>query len=502
MLVDNAVIGDSRVQKQAGSMADRGWDVVLLGRRRHEQRDRVPARWRIGEARVQLLPFQGTMSRRRHQDRRSWLRSPLAYPTLRFAKNRHTEVIARISYGRFRSASRAGGSGPIAYVRHQAARVRLLWVRTVLVRWVEWRFERTQRLHDRHRHMDGWLDRVSTAFWQRLLGDDAWRALDPELLEFEAVYGPVLDRMRPDIIHANDFRMLGVGARAVTRARAEGREVKLVWDAHEFLPGIRPWSDHPRWHRAQILHERVYAPYADTVVTVTQPLAELLVQEHGLDREPTVVLNAPMTERAHDAEQVIGIRERCGLPEGVPLLVYSGAAAPQRGLDVMVDGLVAMPGTHVAFVVSDPPNRYVEGLVDRATALGVQDRLHVLPYVPVEDIVPFLDSATIGVIPAHKNVNHHISLGTKFFEYSHAGLPILVSDLRAMAAMVTATGQGEVFTAEDAADYARVATKMLENLDHYRSAYTPEVLRTWTWEHQAEVLDGVYTSLLADRPDA
>lgn len=32
MLVDNGVIGDSRVQKAARSAADAGWDVVLLGR--------------------------------------------------------------------------------------------------------------------------------------------------------------------------------------------------------------------------------------------------------------------------------------------------------------------------------------------------------------------------------------------------------------------------------------------------------------------------------------
>lgn len=31
MLVDNAVEGDSRVQKAARSAADAGWDVTLIG---------------------------------------------------------------------------------------------------------------------------------------------------------------------------------------------------------------------------------------------------------------------------------------------------------------------------------------------------------------------------------------------------------------------------------------------------------------------------------------
>ena len=77
------------------------------------------------------------------------------------------------------------------------------------------------------------------------------------------------------------------------RARAKGRDPKLVWDAHEFLPGIKPWNTDPRWHLAQMAHEREYAPYADAVITVSDALADLLVTEHGLKARPTVVMNAP-----------------------------------------------------------------------------------------------------------------------------------------------------------------------------------------------------------------
>jgi len=68
-----------------------------------------------------------------------------------------------------------------------------------------------------------------------------------------------VDALEPDLIHANDFRMLGVGARAKIRAQAAGRDVKLVWDAHEFLPGVQPWVDNARWLPAQTAHEREYA---------------------------------------------------------------------------------------------------------------------------------------------------------------------------------------------------------------------------------------------------
>jgi len=196
----------------------------------------------------------------------------------------------------------------------------------------------------------------------------------------------------------------------------------------------------------------------------------------------------------------VGVRAACGLPEGVPLLVYSGAAAPQRGLDVMVDALPALPEAHVAFIVSFPPNEYVRAMKGRATDLGVANRLHVLPYVAVDEIVGFIKSATIGVIPAHKWLNHEIALGTKFFEYSFAGLPVIVSNLKAMSAVVKETGLGEVFVAEDVDDFIRAVQAVLADLDGYRARSAAAVRsHPWTWEAQAEVLDGVYARLRADQ---
>ena len=490
MLVDNAVAGDSRVQKEAQSAAALGFDVVLVGCAAKARR------WRIGGARVRVLEFPNRMSPRPHEHRPSYLRSPLAYRSSAMARYRETSVRGRRSdlSARIAEAALTGRHG-----RRQVLRGVLLANRFE-DRWVRLRARATERVEADRRGMTKPLDRVSTKIWATLFGAAAWRRLDPQLLEYEAVFGPVVDRLQPDIIHANDFRMLGVGARAALRARAAGRDVKLVWDAHEFLPGIRPWEPHPRWHRAQILHERQYARYADAVITVTEPLAEWLVEEHGLTTMPAVVLNAPLTRDlpvTSDAETIRGV---CGLDDGVPLLVYSGGVAPQRGLDTMIEAMPDLPGVHTAFVVKSPASQYVRELVRQAKSLGVDDRLHVLPYVPVEQIVPYLSTATIGVIPAHNWPNHEISLGTKFFEYSHARLPIITSNLKAMAGVVRETGQGEVFTAEVTSEYVEAVRKILADPERYRAAYdNRELLATWTWEHQETVLESVYGSLLADR---
>ncbi|MEU5724621.1 glycosyltransferase [Micromonospora sp. NPDC047738] len=432
MLVDNAVEGDSRVQKAARSAADAGWDVTLLGcARTDDERD-----WRLGRAHVRVLPMGGPTG------------DPAGPRGLR------QRLVSR-------------GGLPL----------------------------RAARLARRP------VEHGQVLLWRTLQGDRAWRRLEPGLWGYERLFGPVIDELRPDLIHAHDFRMLGVAARAVLRARAAGRPVKLVWDAHEWLPGAKPRRDNARWLPAHLAYVREYVGHADAVVTVSDTLAELLQRDHGLTERPTVLLNAPATadEPAGDTEPAPDLRRLCGVDRDTPLLVYSGAMAVQRGLDTVVDALPRLPGVHLALVVGDPTAAYVRQLAARAARLGVADRVHPVPYVPHRQLVAFLSGADVGLIPLHHWPNHEIALITKFFEYSHAQLPIVVSDVRTMADTVRATGQGEVFRARDSADLVRAVRAVLADPDRYRAPYAApdSPLPGWTWEAQAQKLDALYRRLLS-----
>jgi glycogen(starch) synthase len=505
MLVDNGVNGDSRVQKAASHAAEAGWDVTLVGRSPGKREQT----WRLGAAEVRLIPVPMPLSQRRHEFRRAPLRHPLAYPPGPLAAYRKQRVKAWRAQLHQRNAAlvvaaREGRRSRPAVLLEKTWLVVPRLSAKVLNRWVRSRAQHTDTLRGHRARMDTRLDRFTTRLWQSVMGDRCWRRLDPNLWDWELAYGKVVDGLRPDLIHANDFRMLGVGARAAERARARGRSVKLVWDAHEFLPGIKPWHDHPRWHPAQCAYEREYARHADAVVTVSEALADLLVDEHGLPERPVVVLNTPEAVRPAPADgRPADVRALCGIDSDVPLLVYSGAAKPPRGLDIMVEALPRLDGANVALVVPRPTTPYVKELLARAAELGVGDRVHVLPYVPHDQVVPFLSTADVGVIPIHHWPNHEIALITKFFEYSHARLPLVVSDVKTMAEVTRSTGQGEVFTAEDVDDYIRAVRAVLADPKRYRVAYdTPGLLEKWTWEAQAEVLDQVYGRLLADRPSS
>ncbi|MEV1147263.1 glycosyltransferase family 4 protein, partial [Micromonospora sp. NPDC049799] len=344
------------------------------------------------------------------------------------------------------------------------------------------------------------VEHAQVALWRTVQGDRAWRRLEPGLWTYERTFGTVLDALAPDLVHAHDFRMLGVAARAVRRARDAGRDVRLVWDAHEWLPGAKPRRDNVRWLPAHLAYVREYVGAVDAVVTVSDTLADLLRAEHDLTEPPTVLLNTPAVTEVPpaDARPVPDLRQLCGVGRDTPLLVYSGAMAVQRGVGDVVAALPRLDGVHLALVAGDPSAAYVLEVRAAAARLGVADRVHVVPYVPHGQVSAFLGAADVGLIPIHHWPNHEIALITKFFEYAHARLPIVVSDVKTMAETVRATGQGEVFRARDVTDLVRAIRAVLADPRRYRSVYDgpDSPLPGWTWEAQAGRLDALYRRLL------
>jgi glycogen(starch) synthase len=505
MLVDNGVNGDSRVQKTARSAAAAGWDVILIGQRGQSKVDA----WQIGGAEVRLVEMDTPMALAPLRFRRSLLRRPFAYPPGRTSSHRMQQVRARRADTKVKlavlRAARLNGGPQWRETLGKALLAPSQAFTEAFSLWVRFRKGQLHRLQNARANPDSVLTRTNIAFWKAVRGDRSWRSLDPALWDYELAFGAVVDALEPDLIHANDFRMLGVGARATLRARGAGRPTKLVWDAHELVSGLSGRKTNARWLPAQVAHEKEFGRHADAVLTVSPALAELLQKAHHLPELPSVVMNSPDVAELEIPDDVPlpKLRTLCGVSETTPLLVYCGGITHLRGVFVMIEALSQLPDVHVALVSLHPSskNQAPRELEARAVELGVADRVHMLPYVEHWQVVPLLREADAAVSGLLHLPNHEIALSNKFFEYSQARLPLIVSDVRTMSEMVTSTGQGEVFIAGDVDDYARAVRKVLADPKRYVAAYDkPGLLEKWTWQAQAEVIEGVYSRLLPDRP--
>jgi glycogen synthase len=488
MLVANGVAGDSRVQKTAWSMAAAGWDVTLVGRAAGERTEH----YRLGAARVVLVPVAKTVS----------------------------------GY----EAARVGGGIPALQRRpgYRAARADLARRDAIAARTLRRRASAGANAAARQ-----WLadnpraDRALASLGRgpvagrlrRALGgalgladpDGGWRAFNPWFGDLETAMAPLVRDLDPDLIHAHDFHMVGIGARLAAALSRPERPVRWIYDAHEYLAGIDiPAGLDPRAalrRRMLIGVEREYIRRADAVVTVSQEIARRLHADHRLAARPHVVLNAPVTGTAESADSAEGadgprtLRGDLGLPGETVLLVYSGGMSPRRGVGTVIDALAALPQVHLA-LIARPDDPDVPALRRQAEEGGTADRVHVLPYVPVDEVSGYIASATIGVIPILHRPNHELSLITKYFEYLHARLPIVTSDVREMASETRRLGVGEVFAAGDPETLAAAVRTVAADPGRYRSVYDGpgDPRADSSWAAQAQSLDGLYRDLLGRAP--
>ncbi|MFF0338341.1 glycosyltransferase [Kribbella sp. NPDC004875] len=332
----------------------------------------------------------------------------------------------------------------------------------------------------------------------RHLPSGRWRRVMPELVDQELTLGPLLDRLLIEVIHVHDVFMLGIAARAAHRAALDGRTIKIIYDAHEYIPGVPVVA--PRRVAAYTDLEREFIRDADRVITVSEPLAHWLQRDHKLTKLPDVVLNAPVEPPA-DAD-VKTLREVLQLSDDIPLVVYGGGVNRARGVGTVVEALPQLPEVHLAIVAH--ANSVTAELLARAAELGVADRVHLAPFVPAEVVPLYLRSASIGLSPLLHAPNHDIAVTNKFCEYIAAGLPIITSDTPAQADLVKDLDLGAVYPAGDVDGLVQAILSVLADRDRIakRIAGDPALRHRFSWSAQAEVIRSVYADVLGHLPDA
>lgn len=479
----NDVVHDARVLKYVATLANLGLDVTAVGvARKGVRRD-----FMIGTARVVVEvvpPPLATASRQRGGQVgvvfKPGYRTKAEHEAARAQVIRWARRIRR--QGGLRGmVLRAGLLVPRAWTRLAALRLRLSP-------------EATQPTpQDLEARRD---DDVARFRAQPQL--TPWRKVLPEIVEDDRVLGALLDELEPDLIHVHDVFMLGVAANAVDRARAAGRTVRLVYDAHEYIPGLAFIP--ARTVGAYCALESEFIEKVDRIVTVSEPLADLLVADHSPARRPLVVLNAPVIATPPEGFQTL--RELVGLADEVPLMVYGGGVNTARGVQTAVEALPELPDVHLA-LVTNRRNYVVEELIQQAERLGVADRFHLAPFVEPEYVTHYFTGVSAGLSTLLHAPNHDVAVTNKFCEYLNAGVPIVTSDTPAQADLVEELDLGAVYPAGDSAALAEAVRAVLADGDRLRQRIAQDAaLRDrFSWRAQAEIIRDLYAELLGTLPE-
>ena len=231
---------------------------------------------------------------------------------------------------------------------------------------------------------------------------------------------------------------------------------KVVLDMHEITPefymskyGIARES---RTVRLLTWLEHISFDFADQVITINEPILELLVQR-GLRRSKcTVVMNAV------DESQFRNLKKRSlvpGAPSGKFVMIYHGTLTPIYGLDVAVEAFAIaheqMPEAELWILGSGTEEQVLASLAERR---GLSTKVRLIGRVPASDIPEWLEKADVGILPIRQDVFLDYAFPNKLPEFIVAGKPVIISRLRAIRHYFNEEALA-FFEPNDASDLAR-----------------------------------------------
>lgn len=298
--------------------------------------------------------------------------------------------------------------------------------------------------------------------------------------------------LKPDLLHTHDIYGIELGFLFLNHISTLGHTIPWVHDIHEYVGGL----DHvPRAIAEYCLdkeQKRIFSP--DALFTVTEMLADKLLESYKLSKSPIVLNNSPRV-RDFNSNYSNTLRKKIGLSESDILGVYVGRINKVRGIYSLIEVLEHFEKLNFA-IVTNQNDQFKIDCESYAESIGVKDRLFFVDYVDSSEVSSFIQDADFGINPLLRYGNAEVSIPTKISEYLHAGIPIITSNTTAMVEFIEKNNVGVVFKSNDLNSLSYSISYLLENYEKFRTNITDSVKYRYSWDYSEHFIKEVYSNLL------
>ncbi len=281
-----------------------------------------------------------------------------------------------------------------------------------------------------------------------------------------------------DLIFANDLDTLPAAFLA-----AKIRKKKIIYDTHEYFTETPELVHRPKVQAVWQKIENFIFPKLQVIITVNDSIAELYKKKYNKNLQ--VVRNIPPTY----IPSRLKTRKELDLPENKHILILQGTGINKdRGAEEVLTAMQYLQNCILLIIGSGD---VLPALQKITKELKLENKVIFKTKMPFEELRQYTCNSDLGLaIDKDTNLNYHFSLPNKLFDYIHAGIPVLASDLPELKKIINRYDIGYFLQNHDPKNIAATIEYIFENAERYKmlKSNTEKAREELCWENEEKNL--------------
>ena len=237
----------------------------------------------------------------------------------------------------------------------------------------------------------------------------------------------IIKRIKPDICHGHDPDGLFVGYMAKLLWG-----INLIYDSHELWGHTKHMTSYNRilYKIGSIIEKRIMKR-ANAIITVNESIASIM-KKNNIKDDIFVIRNIPEVSEPN-SEYTRGYYQ---FPESKYIIISVGSISRGRGVEQLIRSMENV-SHNIGLVLLGGEKIYKERILNMIEKYNLEDRIELIDPVSPDEVINVCRLADVGIVATENiSLNDYYSLPNKIFQYIHAGLPVLCSNLPEMEKII------------------------------------------------------------------
>jgi hypothetical protein len=269
---------------------------------------------------------------------------------------------------------------------------------------------------------------------------------------------------------------------------------RLIYDSHEYFTEVPELIGREKVRSIWLRIESYILPKLKTMLTVNKTLAKIYSEKYNIPVH--VVRNVPKLQGYGTSAHVLNVREKYGIAANGHLLIYQGAVNKDRGLEELIEAFTYLPETYHLLIVGS--GDVYQTLVEKTMELKL-NHIHFTGQIPFSELAAYTIQGDLGVsFEKSTNLNYRFALPNKVFDYITSRVPILVSPLTELCAILDKHDVGKLLPSHEPKDIAESIETIFANQNQLAiwKENTQKAREEYCWENEEKKLISILLPLL------